>query len=458
MRRVLASLGASAIALTLAHVALANEADTYGLGSRAAAMGGAVAADAADFSGNYYNPGALASAPGLEIAIGYTYAANHLRIDGQDNDVDAMHGIVGGLVAPGKILGVPFAFGIGTFLPDSGLSSIKAIKQETPRWALYDGRSGILFLAANLAVKPVSWLEIGGGAAFLAATQGKFGIKGTADIESPYDSDLHHEVDAGLTAVRYPEVGARVKVGSLGYLALVYRGETKLHLSIAADLEGNISLGGLMVPLSYVLSSTTIDAFLPQQVVLGASFQKIERLKVNFDLTFVNWAAYESPTAQTNADLEVTVPPGLNVQIPPQPKPTAVVPPSFANRFVPRIGVEYVLPAFGPARTVKGTGAPTRMIEIPLRAGYVFEASPVPPQTGTTNFVDADRHTVSAGLGIELHGVASWMPGTIAVDAHAQLSILPERVTQKTSAADFVGDYKASGDMIGGGATLSARF
>jgi long-chain fatty acid transport protein len=50
------------------------------------------------------------------------------------------------------------------------------------------------------------------------------------------------------------------------------------------------------------------------------------------------------------------------------------------------------------------------------------------------------------------------MPGSIALDIHGQLSILPERVTSKVSAADFVGDYTAKGTMLGVGSTLTGTF
>lgn len=444
--RMLTALTALTVALRAAR---ANEADTYGLGSRAAAMGGAVAADAADFSGNYYNPAALVGAPGVSLSVGYLHVENHLRINDRDNAVAPAHGLVGGLVAPGKLFGVPFAFGIGTYLPDAGLSRIKALRQETPRWALYDERASIVFLAASVALRPLPWLEIGGGVAFLAATQGRFAISGDADILRPYNSQLRHEVDADLTSIRYPHLGVRIQLGDAGYLGIVYRGQTKLELSIDATLAGTAS----KTPLRYELSSRTIDAFLPQQIVLGASFQKIRRLKVNFDLTFVNWAAYESPTAQTKAHLELNLP---SLQLPADPKPTLVLAPQFENRFVPRGGVEYTLPAAGAVRRVHGEDH--RLVEIPLRMGYVFERSPVPPQTGVTNFVDTSRHTLSIGTGLVVNAPFAEMPGHLALDVHGQLSILPERVTHKANAADFVGDYRASGTMIGVGSTLSAVF
>ncbi len=457
--RRLALAAASAVAIVApSFQAHANEADTYGLGSRSTAMGGAVAADVSDFSANYYDPAGLVAAPGVELAIGYTYAANRLLIDGKDTRVSNVHGLVGGLVAPGKFLGVPFAFGIGTYLPDSGLSRVKALRQETPRWALYDERSSILFLAASLAIRPLPWLELGGGATFLAATHGSFEITGKADVLHPYDSVLRHQVDADLDAIRYPQLGARIKVGDLGNLALVYRGETKLKLEIDAHLKGNVDFASVLVPLRYDLASRTIDAFLPQQVVLGGSFSKVERLHVNVDLAFVNWAAFESPTARTTADLQIVPPPGVPITLPPQPKPTQVIPPRFSNRFVPHVGVEYMLPAWGAPRAVRGLDKPKPAVEVPLRAGYVYEATPVPPQTGVTNFVDADRHTLSAGTGVILNAPTAWMPGSIALDVHGQVSILPERVTSKASAADFVGDYKASGTMAGVGSTLTGTF
>lgn len=455
-RQIAAAL-AGAIALASGE-ARANEADAYGLGSRSTAMGGAVAADATDFSGSYYNPAALVGARGVSLSVGYMRAWNNLRINGADNHVADAHGIVGGIVAPGEVLGIPFAFGIGTYVPDAGLSRIKALRQETPRWALYDERASILFLSANLAVRPVRWLEIGAGLVFLAATNGRFEISGKADIVHVYESKLRHQVDADLTSIRYPQVGARIKLDGIGYIGLVYRGETKLKLSLDAHLAGKIAFGLLEVPLLYDLESRTIDAFLPQQVVLGLSFQRFSRLRVNADFTFVNWAAYESPTAATKAHLQVDAPPGIPLTLPADPRPTRVIPPAFRNRLVPRVGVEYVIPVAGAPRQVRGDDLERRLVEIPVRAGYVFESSPVPPQTGLTNFVDADRHTVSLGFGVTLNAPGAVLPGSLTLDVHGQLSILPERVTHKDNPADFIGDYRAGGTMLGVGTTLSAVF
>jgi long-subunit fatty acid transport protein len=457
MRRLASTLIVLALAAFPVR-ARAGEPDTYGLGSRASAMGGAVAADAADFSGNYYNPAALVGARGPSLSIGYTYAWNHLETNGQDNGVAPVHGLAGGLALPGRLFGIPFAFGVGLYLPDTGISSVTALRQETPRWVLYDQRQSILFIAANLAVRPLSWLELGGGVAFLAATKGNFQIQGTANVLSPYDSQLTHAVNADLTAVRYPQVGARVEVPGFGRLAFVYRGQTKLDLSLTANLQGTVDFAGVQVPLLYSLATQTAAAFLPQQVVIGGSFQRVPRLRVNFDLVFVNWAAFENPTAVTSANLSIMVPAGLPVTIPPNPQPVTIVAPAFANRFVPHVGVEYVFPVAGGLRHLDGDPIERRLVEVPVRAGYVYEQSPVPPQTGVTNFVDADRHTVSLGTGLTLNAPGSVLMGSLALDVHGELSVLPERTTYKDNPADFVGDYRASGTMLGLGTTLTAVF
>jgi long-chain fatty acid transport protein len=448
---------AAAALLCASSDAHASVPDAYGLGSRSAAMAGAVCADAHDFSAGYYNAAGLAEAPGIEVSAGYMFHDQRLQVNGLDNGVDDVHGLVTGVVAPGKIFGVPFAFGIGLHLPDSGISFIKARRQSTPRWELYDARQKLLYLEASAAVRPWPFLSVGGGLAYLSATRGRFGIRGTADAVSPFESKLEHEVDADLTSVRFPFVGLRLIWEGWGAVGATYRGQSNLDLELDALLQGNVfhPLAGL-VPLVYELEARTIAAFTPQQVAVGISFQRIADLSINFDLTWVNWSAYESPTAQIQASLDLQPPPGIPIDVPESPAPTAIVPPDFRDRFVPRVGVEYRGAAFGDTRVVHDVER--RLVEIPLRAGYAYEASPVPDQNGELNLIDADRHTVTVGVGVALVAPADELPGSIAIDGHAQFSILPERTFLKDSPADFVGDYSVSGTMVGGGATLTVAF
>jgi long-chain fatty acid transport protein len=441
--------GSSALGLLLLSAgAVASPVDSFGLGSRSTAMGGAVSASARDFSANYYNPSGLALARGTDLSAGYAFVAQDLELNGHDSQVDPVRAIVGGVVAPGAILAIPFAFGLAVHLPDDRLSRARSMRAEDARWVLWDNRPQLIYLSTNLAIRPVEWLAIGGGVSFLAATRGAFEITGTAMLptnqRSEYDSELRHEVDADLTAVRYPAFGVTVSPNDRLDVALVYRDQAQIELEIDAELRGTVDATLVRVPARYELSSTTMNAFIPRQLVLGASWLMLDRLQIGLDVTWLNWAAYQSPISRTRSELDVDID-LQGFELPPNPKPTARVDPGFENRLVPRIGIEYRL-------------AVRRRFEAPLRAGYVYEASPVPPQTGNTSFADADRHVLSAGAGFIWSEPGHVLPGNLRFDTHLQWAILPTRVTLKENPADYTGDFSACGSQLGVGATLSLGF
>lgn len=445
-RRALAALFVGALAgFGAPRGAAAHEPWSYGFGARATAMGGAVAADVDDFAANYYNPAGLADKEGLRVGVGYFWAENHLRLNGKDSGVGSAHGVFFGLAATGKIFGLPVALGIATHIPDEGLSRITALKQEVPRWELYDNRSSVLYLAANLAIRPWQFVELGGGLSFLAATRGRFAITGAADLLYPYDSQLRHEVDVDLSSVRYPQAGVRFLLGPRASVGLVYRGETKLDLQLDGRIDATIDAAGIEVPLLYELQARTVQAFLPQQVVVGTSLALHPSLKLNADLTWINWSAYENPTAKTISKLAAEVPDAFPVELPGELRDTVLEDPGFADRIVPRVGLEWYLPIFG-------LDAQDPVVRVPLRAGYVYEHTPVPAQTGRTNFVDNDRHTGSFGVGVEVPFIH------LALDLHAAVSVLPDRLHEKRSPADLTGDYTSDGEMINLGATLKGDF
>ena len=96
----------------------------------------------------------------------------------------------------------------------------------------------------------------------------------------PDDSQLRHEVDADLTAIRYPQAGMRVALSDRVALAAVYRGEFQLGLDLSAHLSGDIS--GLTTAL-YELETHSVNNFLPQQAVLGGSWLVTDDVRASFD-------------------------------------------------------------------------------------------------------------------------------------------------------------------------------
>jgi len=438
--------GVLALAVSLApRAARANPPDTYGFGSRETAMGNAVAAETRGVAANYYNPAALARSRGLEVSIGYFRANHYLEMNGRDNGVDPVKGINAGLVAPGRLLGIPFAFGLGLHLPDDRISRVRALRQEQPRWELYDNRNQRLYLAANLAIEPFPWLQIGGGLSFMSSTRGQLNISGAANVLQPDESQLRHEVDADLTAIRYPQAGIRIILSEDVALAAVYRGEFQLGLDLGAHLQGDIV--GLTTAL-YDLETHSVNNFLPQQLVFGGSWKLAKNVRGTFDARWINWSAYVSPVARLDVLLDIPPPSGgwPSTITPPQtPAATRIVPLRMHDRIIPHLGVEWR--AYG-----------SRRLEGFVRGGYEISKTPIEPQTGLTNYVDRDRHTLSLGLGATARRLAKELPASLSLDVHAAISELIEDTTKKASAADFVGDYSAHGYIVNLGLMLTVAF
>jgi len=436
--------------LLTAPTARANPLDTFGFGSRGTAMGDAQAADTSDFSASYYNPAGLALARKFEIAVGYFRATSELETNGQNNNVDPVSGLVGGIVLPGRIFGIPVAFGVALHLPDDRLSRVRDLPQTQPRWELYDNRNQRVYIAANLAISPWPWLQLGGGLSFMAATNGTLDISGQANILNVYESQLRHQVSADLTAIRYPQLGARVALGRRAALAIVYRGQFALALNLNATLAGDICTGlhSCLTTAYYALTTSSVDAFLPQQVVIGGSFLPLDRLKVDVDFTWVNWSAYPTPVANLDVTLNIPPPAGgwpAGITPPTVPAQAAVVPLRMSDRIVPHVGIEWRAIDRGKWRGF-------------LRAGYSFQKSPIGPQTGITNYIDRDRHTMAVGAGWAIDKPVSFLPGDLRFDVHAQFNVLPDAVTMKSNPADFVGDYSAGGFIWNLGATMLVGF
>ncbi|HEY2517733.1 MAG TPA: hypothetical protein VGI39_42985 [Polyangiaceae bacterium] len=438
-------LAAALLALALPRAASANPLDAFGFGSRETAMGGAAAADARGVSANYYDPAGLALARRFEIAVGYLNADAQLKIDGKDSGVDPVRALVGGVVAPGTVAKVPFAFGFAFHLPDDRLSRVLALPETTPRWELYDNRNQRLYLAANLAISPWPWLQIGGGLSFLSSTSGSIDLSGQANLYTPESSQIRSSIDADLTAVRYPQAGVRVALSDRVALAVVYRGQFSLGLDLKATIHGNLSD---LTTAYYALQTSSVDNFLPQQLVVGGSFDLSRRLRANVDFTWVNWSAYVPPVAHVTVALDIPPPSGgwpAGITPPTVPAATQVAPIDVHDRIVPHVGLEW--------RAVE-----KRHWAWFVRAGYEYDKSPFGAQTGVTNYVDRDRHAFSSGLGLELKDLLPELPRDLRLDVHGQLGILPMATTLKSNPADFVGDYRAGGHILNLGATLTLGF
>jgi long-subunit fatty acid transport protein len=427
------------IVVAVARPVAANPADAFGFGARGQAMAGAQVAGANDTSAAYYNPALLASSPDIRIDLGYQAAVPQLTVDGNDAHVDNSRGMAIGLAVPGNLLGARLAVGAGVFLPDQHITRTRTLASSQPRFALYDNRPQRLFLAANLAVRLPRGISLGAGIAYMSSTQGTVGLQGTVGFPDPAVSQLALSMDVDLKTIRYPQAGVAWEVMPWLTLGASYRGGFRLDIDQAFDIRGNIGTPGFepLVADAYLrLRSRAQDLFQPAQATIGAAAQLTPALSLAFDLAWHRWSVFENPAAKIDIDLDVGQFNDL-VDIPPQ---EALPAPHYHNIAVPRLGLEL------------------RHAQIRWRAGYSFEPSPAPAQSGATNFIDNDKHTVAIGAGVDKLGLGGIILKPISFDLALAATLLPGREHDKLIAADPIGDYRSAGVVWSGSIMSRWRF
>ncbi len=417
----------------LPSLAYANPADAFGFGSRAGAMGGAATAVADDGSANYYNPARLVAGRDLRIDIGYQGALPSLSINGRDNHVDATHGFVVGLAAPGTLGPVRLAFGAALFLPDDRLTRVRALAFAQPRWVEFDNRTQRVFLAATLAVQIIPGLYVGAGLAFMSRTRGTVALKGTiAVMDTDAQSALVTAINVDLVSIRYPQAGVSWDVTRWLTVAASYRHSFVLELdqgfSIAGDV-GNPGVAPIVKSGTFSAHVTSADLFQPWQLTVGGAARITRRLQVAFDATFARWSEFSTPASMIGINLDIG--PQLNplVKIPPA---RAYPSPGFHDILIPRLGVEW-----------RALERPR--VALDLRAGYSYEASPAPEQSGESSYADCDKHRFSVGAGLDALPFPTVLRRPLSLDVHAAFTYLPSRANHKLDPLDPVGDFVASG-------------
>ena len=266
------SRGARRVASPRPIAARANEADTYGLGSRSSAMAGAVAADATDFSANYYNPAGLASARGdraldrlhatrgtTSTSTARTAASPTSTASSAASSCRASSSACPSRSASPRTSPTPASRASRRFAKRRRAGSSTAVARDPlprrePRGAA--GAAG----SRSAAASPSS-----------RATQGSFEISGNADVQHPLRlaapprGRRRSHLDP-LPAGRPPRAPRRLRRPRPH---LPRRDQAQALASTRTSPGQRSTSPASRCPLLYTLETHTIDAFLPQQFVLG---------------------------------------------------------------------------------------------------------------------------------------------------------------------------------------------
>ena len=159
-------------------IAAANTNELYGMGPRAAAMGGAMTAEANDFSGVFYNPSLLVNSKESNFGVSVNYykptatvtkSSGAAELDCASCQPRESLATTLGFVFPlGGRVKNRIAIGLGLSLPATVLVRVSSPPRNQPYWYQYDSAHERFVLNVGAGVKVVDWLNIGAGVQVLS--------------------------------------------------------------------------------------------------------------------------------------------------------------------------------------------------------------------------------------------------------------------------------------------------
>ena len=390
--RVVAAAGALALVWLVLGVGVAS-ADTFGLfgaGARGTAMGGAMTAETDDFASLYYNLAAMTETDAT-VGFGLMGAWDRVRIrlkerpsgydlpsppDGtalssapriptsfrlrdRENTEDVLDSY-GFLVGAIGSFGIDrLRIGVLAYLPLNRIG-LQQTHYADEREQYFSNRLHFELLGTTTqgqtiivgsAWRLTDWMSLGLGLSFLPGNSGT----NLVYLDNPTDqSQIDIALDNEQKGKVTPHAGLLLKPVEDLKIGASYRGELWFPLNLQNEVQVRTFQGDDEIfPVVQDLSGAV--NYSPHQISVGVSWV-LDRLTLSADLQYAMWSRYMNNQGERVDQFEDTV--------------------SY------RGGGEYRLTdwAF-------------------LRLGASWEPSPVPPQTGRTNYVDNDRMRLSLGTG-----------------------------------------------------------
>ncbi len=385
-------------------------------GARALAQACAFVARASDASAIYFNPAGISWLRGGHIQIGTTLIAPSYTFYGPTNynsrqewkmndnvftpfNVYATYSFTdGSLKGLGVGVGMTTPYGLGTEWPDDWVG--KAITREI------DLRTFYIMPTVSYAINDM--ISVGVGANLVISTvklrRAVTNFDPELSLTLEGDGDLAYSWNAGVLVRPIESV-------SLGF---TYRAQTNIDFTGTADFNPPTGLKALF-PGGNV--TTALKA--PANWYAGVAWMPIENLELEFDLQGIQWSSYDKLEINFEKDDKNT--PGVK-------QSDQVSPKKYKDTYIYRFGGEYRLPEWG----------------LKLRAGYFYDANPVPDEHLEPLLPDADRHGLNIGCGYDL------LPNLTVDFAYLHL-FFKDRTTEKTSYPDGVyldGLYRGSANLV----------
>lgn len=354
--------------------------------ARVTGRAGATAASNEDPSAIVFNPAGIARIQGTAVAVGGSlYIAEggyegsgtgRVATDSAPSPVPNLYiaSRVHDMVAVG--LGFHLPYGLSVSWPDDHLQSTVA----------QDSSLRTLFISPVVGInldKQVPGLSFGGGVDIVPASIklerfAQFGdTRGTVAMAAD-------GVGVGFRAgvMYHPPAAKGLKLG------LMYRSAVNIDFEGQADIDIADPYRQQLPPDGDATSSIELP-----QTIWGGIGYNIDNLEVELNAVWINWkTAFPNDPARGGdaTSLIINLPGGA----------VTAVPEDYKNTLTWRIGADYRLPES----------------KLNLRAGFIYDPTPIPTSTVTAQLPDVDRIAITVGASKELtdkyglHVGALWIP------------------------------------------------
>ncbi len=330
----------------------------YEFSARGIALGGATVARTPDPSAIASNPALIARLDGTRLLGGISVISPSGRMESTDGGFASAALKDANWVIPHvyytQRFGEKFTFGVGEF-------SRFGLGFEYPRdWAgrfnIYEVALTTASVSPVIAVQATDKLSLGFGVEVMYANldmRKRIDVMGIAEVDSNIqDAD---DYGVGFSFSGHYQFNEKWAAG------LVFRSPVSLKCEGTVDFT---TVSGPNLPM-FQDGKATGSVTLPLSIGGGVSWSPVEKISLEAGFIWTEWSSFDS--------LDITTPAGLSEN-----------PKDWSNAWRLNVGVEYDLTDW-----------------LTLRAGYVFDQSPMTEEYEDYLVPTDDRHIYSVGVGFQ---------------------------------------------------------
>jgi len=393
-------------------------------GTKAMGMGGAFAAQASDPSAIFFNPAGLTQLKGINIMIGGTAIMPMATFTGPTGvtgiSATSTDMVKQTFFPPNAYITYNYenwAFGLGFFAP-YGLGTEWPAKWGGSPVALGQYEAYItdlqaMYLNPTVAYRFSDKLSVGVGFSY---------IFGTVDLKQKINLPT-------LPPGTLPDWDSSLEGTGTGYsfnVGILWNPTDALSVGVSYRSKAEIEFSGDLkftnIPTFTVPPGIPLAALFPDQggkstipmpdnLFAGVAYDFSECFTLEADFQYVGWAAYKELKIELDGA-------GVAGQT------SLTEPGDYENTFLLRLGGEY------------------RFTDLAVRAGFVYDASPIPDKTLGPRLPDGNRYEGTIGLGYAFSTM-------FRVDVAYQFIQMEERTVTAASGNPFPGTYKSSANLFG---------